>query len=61
MVVLKLTLDILELLIKSKKKVLVGFNGSVLSNLVEGGYRFFNFSKGGHLKKGLGNPDLDTA
>ena len=45
---LKLTLDILELMRKSKKKV--GFY------LVVEGHSFFNFFKGGLLKKSLGNP-----
>ena len=46
---------------KSKKKVLGALNGSFLSNLVEGGHRFFNFTKRGHLKKkSLGNPGLET-
>ena len=48
---LKLTLDILELIMKRKKKVLGVFNGSFISNPVGGGYRFFNFLKGGLLKK----------
>ena len=52
-----LTLDILELLMKSKKKVLDAFNGSFLSNLVDG--VFFNFFKGCHLKKSLGNSALN--
>ena len=48
MVVLNLTLNILELMIKSKKRVLSAFNGSFLSILVKGVHRFFNlrgFSK----------------
>ena len=83
---LKLTLDILKLVMKSKKKVLDIFNGCLetytryswvadedskkkkvlgvfhgwyfLSNLVEGGHGFFNFFKGGHLQKSLGNSDV---
>ena len=59
MVVLKLTLSIQELMIKSKKKVLGVFNGSFLSSLVGGGHGFFNFFKRGLLKKKKkGNPDL---
>ena len=34
-----------------QKKVLGVFNGSFLSNLIEGSHRFFNFFQGGHLKK----------
>ena len=49
---MKLTLDILELMIK-RKKVLDGFNGDFLRNLVEGGYSFFIFFKEGLLKKKL--------
>ena len=60
-VVLKLTLDILGLLMKSKKKrsqvfFMVGF----WVILVQDGHSFFNFYKGSHLKKSLGNPDLYT-
>ena len=29
-----------------------------MNNLVEGGHGFFNFFKGGHLQKSLGNPGL---
>ena len=29
-----------------------------MSNLAEGGHGFFNFFKGGHLQKRLGNPGL---
>ena len=43
---LKLTLDILWLMMKSKKKVLSGFSGSVLRNIVVGGHRFFISLKG---------------
>ena len=42
-VVLKLTLDILVLLIKRKKKILSIYNGSFLSSLVVGGHGFFKF------------------
>ena len=45
----KLTLDILEFLMNSKK-ILGVFSGSFLRNIVEGGHRFLNFFKGGHLK-----------
>ena len=45
--ILKLTLDILVLQMKSKKKVLGALNGS----LVGGGNSLFNFFKGGNLKK----------
>ena len=56
---MKLTLDVLELKMKSKKKVLGCFNGSFLRNLVGGGHSFFIFFKGGLLKKKhLGNPDV---
>ena len=30
-----------------------------MSNLVGGDHDFFNFFKGGHLQKSLGNPGLD--
>ena len=30
-----------------------------MSNVVEGGNGFFNFFKGGHLQKSLGNPVLN--
>ena len=56
MVALKLTLDILELQMKNKKKRSWVF---FWSNLFEGGYGFLNFFKGGHLQKSLGNPSLD--
>ena len=55
---LKLTLDILELTMKSKKKSLGVFISSFLRNLVGGGHKFFNLFKGGLLKKSWGNPDL---
>ena len=29
-----------------------------MSNFVEGGHDIFNFFKGGHLQKSLGNPDV---
>ena len=57
MVVFKLALDILELMTKSKKKVLGIFNGSFLSNLVGGGH-LFNFFLRGPFEKSLGNSDL---
>ena len=41
---------------KSKNEVLRVFNGGFLSNFVEGGQSFFNFFKGGHLKKKFGKP-----
>ena len=56
---LKLTLDILELMTKSKKKVIGGFNGSFLRNLVGGGHSSFNFFKRGLLKKIFGNSNLN--
>ena len=31
-----------------------------MSNLVEGGHGFFNFFKGGHLRKSLDNPALES-
>ena len=31
-----------------------------MSNFVEGGHDFFNFFKGGHLLKSLGNPGVNT-
>ena len=43
---LKLTLDILELMIKNKKKVLGGFNGSYLRNLVGWALSFVISQKG---------------
>jgi len=48
---LKLTVDIVELMMKSKKKVLGRFYGSFLRNIIGGGHRFSNLFKGGHLKK----------
>ena len=47
----KLTLVIFKLQMKKKKSV-------YLSSLNEGGHGFFNFFKGGHLQKRLGNPVL---
>ena len=32
-----------------------------MSNLVEGGHGFFNFFKGGHVQKSLGNPALERS
>ena len=55
MVVLKLRLDILELMMKSKKKRILGF----LINLVRGGHSVFKFFKGSVLVKTLENPGLD--
>ena len=49
--ILKFTLDILELQMKSKKKVLDVLNGSFLSSLVGGDNILFNFFRGGNLKK----------
>ena len=53
LVILKLTLDILELLITSKKK---GLRKKI--SLLEGAIAFFNSLKGQFDKKGLGNPAL---
>ena len=58
--ILKLTLDVIELQTKSKKRSKVFLNGSFLSSLVGGGNSLFNIFKGGHLKKSLGNSDLDN-
>ena len=61
MAVLKLTLDVVELMMISKnKKIKVwgGFYGSFWVISVQGGGSFFNFFKGGQLKKSLGNPGL---
>ena len=41
------------------KKVLGLFSSSFLKNLVGGAHSFFNFFKGGLLKKSLGNFDLE--
>ena len=41
---------------ESRKKVLSVFNGKFLSNLFEGGYKFFNICLGSHLKKSFQNP-----
>ena len=43
---------------EEQNKVLGCFNGRFLRNLRGGGHSFFNFFKGGLLKKSLGNPDL---
>ena len=56
LVILKLTLDILELLMKSKKNLRCFLNGSFLSSFVGGGHSFFNFIKGDNWKKSLVNP-----
>ena len=53
---MKLTLDILELMIKSKINF---FNCSFLSNLLGGGHSFFNIFKEGHFFLNLGNPGQD--
>ena len=50
MVVLKLTIDDLELMFENLKKVLGGFNGSFLSNFVGKGYIFKIFLKRMHFK-----------
>ena len=49
----------MELVMMSKKKILDAFNGTLLSNLDEGGHTF-NFFKGGHLKESLRNPGLQS-
>ena len=58
-VILKLTLDILELKIKSKKKVLGFLNGSFLSSLLEGRKANLVSLKREICKKGLKNSGLD--
>ena len=40
-IIFKLTLDILDLIMKGKKKVLTVLNGSLFSNIVVGGLSFF--------------------
>ena len=59
LVVLKLTLDILVLTIKSKKKALSVLNGS-LSYIDEEGHSVFNIYKEVHLKKSWGNFELNS-
>ena len=55
---LKLTLDILELMLKSKKKFLDVFIISFLSNLTGKDHSFFLFVQRGLYEKKLGNPAL---
>ena len=45
---------------KSKKKVLRVFNGIISNNFVEKRRCFFNFFKGGRLKKKIKNSDSDN-
>ena len=53
---LKLTLDFLELMVMSKKKVLSIIKGSFFTNLVGGGYRLFYFFKCGLMIINIGKP-----
>ena len=59
MVVLKLKPNIMELMMKSKKKLLGIFNGSFLEILSEGAIACLISLKGIFKKKSIGNPALD--
>ena len=53
---MKLTLDILELMVKRKKKVLGVCKGGFFRNLVVGDHSVFYYIKWEFIKKSLGNP-----